>query len=111
MRFVVLIATLVVSFPALFAAPVHARRNCETVRQLALQRDADAESSSSRLTGAERGRAPGAAIRMQTRPDVVGALDSDTLPVRVHWQVEAFAERAPELLALIEDAWDRQVTI
>lgn len=67
-------------------------RRCATLEALALAR--------------ERGDR---VIFEQDRPESVGFIDSDVIPVRVHWQAEPFEDRAPVALALVEDAWNEQV--
>lgn len=57
-----------------------------------------------------RGTLPVSSMALQTRPPSVGFLDSETLPVRVHWETEAVAVRAPLVLSLVEEAWARLVT-
>lgn len=68
------------------------RRRCATLEALAFSREAG-----------------GQMVFEQSRPEVVGAIDSDVIPLRVHWQAEAFADRAPAVVALVEAAWDEQV--
>lgn len=55
------------------------------------------------------GTLPLASLALQTRPTAVGFVDSETLPVRVHWETDAVAVRAPLVLSLVEAAWTRLV--
>lgn len=55
------------------------------------------------------GALPLSSLALQTRPTAVGFVDSETRPVRVHWETEAVAVRAPLVLSLVEDAWTRLV--
>jgi MYXO-CTERM domain-containing protein len=50
---------------------------------------------------------PGKAPEM--RPAAVGSIDSDTHPVRCHWERNEHAALCDEVLAGIEEAWDVQV--
>jgi hypothetical protein len=58
---------------------------------------------------AQRGELVGATFAMQTRPPTVGFVDSETLPLRVHWHHESAQAKAELTLELLEDAWAHQV--
>ncbi len=63
------------------------------------------------LLRAEREGMGSAKAIIQQRPweDVVFALDSESYPLRVHYNDEAFAEVAAEVVGMLEEAWQRQV--
>ncbi len=85
---------VVVLLGAFYSAGVHARP-CATMALREAVRD---------------GALPLSSLALQSRPAAAGYIDSTTLPVRVHYETEAVAVRAPEVLALVEEAWTTLVT-
>ena len=85
------ITLIAIATAAFFGGDVHARQ-CATMTWMQQQRTAPA------------------AFAMQARPaGIVGFIDAQTRPIRVHYQDEALLELAQLVLVDVEAAWQTQV--